>query len=113
MTADAARHAFLAWLTQERRMAANTAEAYGHALAGFLGFLARHLGAEPDLQALAALRATDIRAWLASLSAAGLVASSRAQHLSAIRGFYRFLHRRHGVDTTQIRLVATAKARAP
>jgi integrase/recombinase XerC len=113
LRADDARRAFLAWLTQERRMAANTTEAYGHALAGFLGFLTRHLGAEPDLRALSALKAANIRAWLASLSADGLVASSRAQHLSAIRGFYRFLNRRHGIDTTQIRLVAAAKVRPP
>ena len=45
MTAEAARVAFLDWMQQERHAAANTVEAYGHALAGFLGFLTRHLGA--------------------------------------------------------------------
>ena len=60
MTADAAREAFIGWLEQERHAAANTVEAYGHALAGFLGFLTRHLGGEPDLAALAELRAADI-----------------------------------------------------
>ena len=110
MTADAARDAFLTWLEQERHAAANTVEAYGHALAGFLGFLTRHLGGEPDLVALAGLRAADIRAWLAGLANDKLVASSRAQHLSAVRGFFRYLGRRHGVDVTAIRLVATARA---
>jgi integrase/recombinase XerC len=89
MTGDAARVAFLSWLEQERHAAANTVEAYGHALAGFLGFLTNHLGAEPDLAALAGLRAADIRAWLAALANHKLVASSRAQHLSAVRGFFR------------------------
>jgi integrase/recombinase XerC len=111
MTADAARVAFLSWMEQERHAAPNTVEAYTHALAGFLGFLTRHLGGEPDLAALANLRAADIRAWLAALSNDGLIASSRAQHLSAVRGFFRFLLRRHGVEVTAIRLVATAKAR--
>jgi integrase/recombinase XerC len=111
MTGDVARTAFLTWLEQERHAAPNTVEAYGHALAGFLGFLTNHLGGEPDLAALAALRAADLRAWLAALANEKLVASSRAQHLSAVRGFFRYLGRRHGVDVTAVRLVATARAR--
>ncbi len=111
MTATAAREAFLSWMQQERHAAANTVEAYGHALAGFLGFLTLHLGQEPDLAALTALRATDVRAWLAALANAKLVASSRAQHLSAVRGFFRYLNRRHGIETTAVRLVSTARAR--
>ena len=78
---------------------------------GSWDFLTTHLGAEPDLAALAGLRAADIRAWLAALANHKLVASSRAQHLSAIRGFFRYLARRHGVDITAVRLVATARAR--
>jgi len=111
MTADAARTAYLAWLEQERHAAANTIEAYAHALAGLLNFLTRHLGQEPDLMALATLTAADIRAWLAALANDGLAASSRAQHLSALRGFCRYLTRRHGIDITAVRLVATARAR--
>ena len=111
MSGEAARVAFLVWLEQERHAAANTVEAYGHALAGFLGFLTNHLGGEPDLVALAGLRAADIRGWLAALANEKLVAASRAQHLSALRGFFRFLDRRHGVEVTAVRLVATARAR--
>jgi integrase/recombinase XerC len=111
MTADAARTAFLNWMEQERHAAANTVEAYTHATSGFLGFLTKHLGGEPDLAALAGLRAADIRAWLAALSNDGLAAASRAQHLSAVRGFFRYLNRRHGVDIAAVRLVATARAR--
>jgi integrase/recombinase XerC len=111
MTAAAARNAFLDWLQQERHAAINTVEAYGHALAGLLGFLTRHLGAEPDLSSLADLHAADIRAWLASLANDGMAAASRAQHLSAARGFFRYLNRRHGVDINAIRLIATARVR--
>jgi integrase/recombinase XerC len=113
MSGEAARTAYLDWLQQERRAAGHTVVAYGHALAGFLGFLTRHLGEEPDLAALEALRAADVRAWLASLAQDGLAATSRAQHLSALRGFVRFLARRLGVEITATRLVATAKVRAP
>jgi integrase/recombinase XerC len=111
MTGQAAVTLYLDWLTQERRAAANTVQAYGHALHGFLGFLTRHLGREPDLAAIAGLRAADIRAWLAALTNDGLIAASRAQHLSALRGFCRYLNRRHGVDITATRLVATARLR--
>jgi integrase/recombinase XerC len=110
-TGDAALAAFLSWLAQERHAAANTVEAYGHALNGFLGFLTGHLGGEPDLAALAGLRPADIRAWLAALANTKLVASSRAQHLSALRSFFRYLSRRHGVEITAVRLVSTARAR--
>lgn len=111
--ADAARAAYLDWLAQERRASEHTVEAYGHALAGFLGFLTRHLGGEPDLAALAGLRPADVRAWLAHLAQDGLAATSRAQHLSAVRGFARFLARRHGVEIPAVRAIAAAKARAP
>ena len=111
MTADAARAAFLGWMEQERHAAANTVEAYAHALAGFLGFLTRHLGGEADLVALSKLRAADIRAWLAALANDKLAASSRTQHLSAVRSFFRYLSRRHGIEITAIRLVSTARAR--
>jgi integrase/recombinase XerC len=111
LTGDAARIAFLGWMEQERHAAANTVEAYGHALAGCLGFLTGHLGAEPDLAALAGLRAADIRAWLAALANEKLAAASRAQHLSALRSFFRYLNRRHGVEIAAVRLVSTARAR--
>ena len=111
MTAEAARCGFLLWLEQERHAAANTVEAYGHALAGFLGFLTGHLGGEADLAALGALRVADIRGWLAALANDRLAASSRAQHLSALRSFCRYLTRRHGVEITAVRLVSSAPAR--
>lgn len=110
-SAEAARTAFLDWLRQERRAAANTVEAYAYALAGFLGFLTRHLGQEPDLPALAGLSPADVRAWLADLSNQGLKPASRAQHLSALRSFTRWLNRRMDVDVTATRAVVAARLR--
>ena len=113
MTAEAARLAFLDWLLRQRRAAALTAEAYGADLAGFLGFLTGHLGAEPDLTALAALRQADFRAWLADLAARGAGNATRARQLSAVRSFFRYLARQHGVDNPAVRLVATPRSRRP
>lgn len=113
MTAEEARRAFLAWLLQERRASPLTVESYGTDLADFLGFLTHHLGGEPDLAALSTLRQADVRAWLAHLAQDGAVNATRARHLSAVRSFFRYLARRHGVDNPAVRLVATPRSHRP
>ena len=113
MTGEVARIAFLGWLEQERHAAANTVEAYGHALAGFLAFLTNHLGAEPDLDQLRTLRLADLRAWLADAANQGASNATRAKHLSAVRSFYRFLARRHGVDNPALKLITAPRAKKP
>ncbi len=104
--AAAARAAWCAWLENERRVAPATLIAYGHDVADFLGFLTTHLGAEPDLAALAGLRLADFRAWLAAAASEGIGAASRSRRLSALRSFFRFLARREGVENNQIALLA-------
>ena len=44
-----------AWLADERRASPHTLSAYETDLAGFLGFLATHLGGDPSLPDLAGL----------------------------------------------------------
>lgn len=113
MRAEEARAAFLEWLARERRAAPLTVEAYGADLAGFLGFLTQHLGGEPDLAGLGALRQADIRAWLAAEAAAGAGNATRARRLSAVRTFFRFLARRHGVENAAVGLIGTPRAKKP
>lgn len=113
MTGEEARQAFLEWLSGERRAAPLTVEAYGADLARFLGFLTHHLGAEVDLDQLAALRPTDLRAWLAQEANAGAANATRARHLSAVRSFFRFLARRHGVDNPALTLISAPRGRKP
>ncbi len=108
LTAEAARLAFLAWLEQERRASPLTVREYGRDLADFLGFLTRHGGGEPDL---AALTQPDVRAWLADQAGRGQANGTRARHLSAVRSFYRYLARRHGLLNPAPGLLATPKAR--
>lgn len=97
MTGDRARAAWLAWLAAERRASPNTLEAYGADAAAFLGFLTLHLGGEPDLAALGALRPADLRGFLAERAAQGDAAATRARRLAAIRSFLRYLTRHHGM----------------
>lgn len=113
MTAAEAREHYLDWLAKERRSAALTVRAYGDDVAHFLGFLSGHLGQEPDLASLAGLGASDFRAWLAALHGEGLTAATRARRLAAVRGFFRFLARRHDVENAAIRLVNTPRVRRP
>jgi integrase/recombinase XerC len=113
MTADEAVAAYLAYLAEERRASPLTVEAYAHDLRGFLAFLSRHLGGAVSLDDLAAVREADLRAWLAAQAATGCGNRTRARHLSAVRSFFRYLGRRHGVDNPAAGLLAAPKARPP
>jgi integrase/recombinase XerC len=113
VTGLAAVAAFLAWLADERRASPLTVREYGRDLHAFLGFLTPHLGAEPDLAALGALTQADLRAWLAYQASEEQGNATRARHLAAVRSFYRFLARRHGVANPAPSLLATPKARRP
>ncbi|MCX7931051.1 MAG: tyrosine recombinase XerC [Rhodovarius sp.] len=89
--------AFLSWLREERRARPRTCAAYARDLRDFLGFLTRYRGKEPDLADLAALGPAELRAFLAARAAAGAGPATRARQLSAVRGWLRFLARRHGL----------------
>ncbi len=104
---------FLGWLAKERRGSAHTVEAYAHDVGGFLGFLTGHLGGEPGFAEMEGLREADFRAWLASQAMEGQGNATRARHLSAVRSFFRFLGRRHGVKNSAVRLVGSPKAKKP
>ncbi|MBW6396429.1 tyrosine recombinase XerC [Roseomonas sp. HJA6] len=113
MTGEQARHAWLDWLARERRASANTLEAYGQDAAGFLGFLTRHLGGEPDLAALGALRPADLRAFLAERANEGDSTATRARRLAAIRGFLRYLTRHHAMAALPLGAIRGPRPKAP
>ena len=113
MLAEAARRLFLDWLTHERRASPLTVAAYGRDISFFIAFLTGHLGAEPDLGALGSLRATDLRAWLAAEANRGAGNATRSRHLAAVRSFFRWLARRHGVSNPQVALLSAPRAKRP
>ena len=102
--AHAARD-WLASLASERRAARNTLQAYARDLIHFSRFMTQHLGAPPSLKALAELAPADFRAWLAASQREGACARTRARRLSAVRAFYRWLKRRHGIDNAGLSVV--------
>src|SRR5262245_32294839 len=84
---------WLAYLGAERRMSAKTVDAYGRDVSQFLAFLAEHLGGAPSLAALTALKAADIRAFMASRRGDGIAGRSLMRALAGTRSFARFLER--------------------
>jgi len=113
MTGAEARARYLDWLARERRAAAHTVAAYGRDLADLLHFLAGHLGEEADLDALAGLRAADLRAFLAARAAAGAGPATRARQLAAIRGFLRYLARTAGIEPLALAAIRGPRLRPP
>lgn len=115
MHAAALLQHWIAHLRDERRFAANSVEAYERDVAAFLGFLQGHLGGEPSAHDLAHLEPRDLRAYLAHRrqDPDALADRSISRALAAIRSFYRYLERRHGVANARLALVRGPKLKRP
>lgn len=115
MHAAALLQHWIAHLRDERRFAANSVEAYERDVAAFLGFLQGHLGGEPSAYDLAHLEPRDLRAYLAYRRQGpdALADRSISRALAAIRSFYRYLERRHGVANARLALVRGPKLKRP
>ena len=107
LTADDALAAWLGHLAHERRLAANTLEAYGRIGRLYLAFLERHRGGPQRLADLGTITAAEVRAHLAERRSGDhpLAARSISQTLSAIRAFHGFLDRRCATPAPQLALV--------
>ncbi len=102
---------WIAHLRDERRFADNSVAAYERDVAAFLGCLSGHLGGEPGARALGELEPRDLRAYLAYRRQGpdALADRSISRALAAIRSFYRYLERRHGVTNARLALVRGPK----
>ena len=101
---------FLDYLVYERNVSVNTVIAYREDLESFVSFLCNDyytLGRDQiDLRRVDHLT---IRAYLAALGRRKLARSSMAQHLSALRSFFKYLMREGRVEANPARGVATPK----
>jgi integrase/recombinase XerC len=115
MTATALLALWIAHLRDERRFAANSVDAYERDVAAFLGFLSGHLGGEASVSDLASLEPRDLRAYLAHRrqGEAALADRSISRALAAIRAFFRYLEKRHGVANARLSLVRGPKLQRP
>lgn len=104
---------FCAWLGTERRAGQKTVETYARDIRAFLNFIAEHTGGDATLQTLTRLDGSDFRAFLAKAATAGDINATRARKLSALRTFFRFLHKLYQVDITALMLIARPRAKRP
>jgi integrase/recombinase XerC len=98
---------FLTFLESERQDSPNTVKAYGRDLAQFERFLADYYGA--DAWSWAGLDRLAIRGFMGHLTRQGLSKRSIARALSAVRSFYKWMHREELVDANPARAVATPR----
>jgi len=102
MDIDALADAFLLHLRIERRLSANTVEAYGFDMRRFASHL-HSAGGE-----LPAFSRSDFLSFLSALRDKGLSARSVARHVSTVRSFFRYLVREGLLPASPI-----AEARGP
>lgn len=107
MSAALLLSSWIAHLREERRFSPHSVNAYQRDVAAFLHFLSSHLSGEPSLYDLGALEPRDLRAYLAYRRQGDDALSDRSisRALAAIRSFYRYLERRHGVANARLALV--------
>jgi integrase/recombinase XerC len=98
---------FLLHLEKERDVSPHTVAAYARDLTELGRFLGKYYGSSDwSWQGIDRLA---IRAFLGHLARRGLSKRSSARALSAVRSFYRFLHRTELVDANPARAVGTPK----
>jgi len=97
------------WLASERRLAVLTRHGYEDDLAGFVRFMAGHKGGPIELADLAALGLSDLRAWLAKRHTDGYARTSTARAMAAVRGFFRYADRRHGLHNPAVQAIRTPR----
>ena len=103
---------WIAHLGAVRGRSPKTLDAYRRDVSGFLGFMGRHTGGPMGRAALGAVGITNLRAWMAARRRDGISARSLARELSAVRGFYHWLDRAHGVSCAAVHAVRTPKVAA-
>ena len=102
--------AWLGRLAGERRLSANTVEAYGRDARQFLAFLAERLGAPAGVAEFSRLAPADLRAFLALRRAEGIDPRSLQRALSALRSLARQVVREGGAPASALGAVRAPKA---
>ncbi|UNK38445.1 tyrosine recombinase XerC [Shinella sp. H4-D48] len=88
------RQAWLAALAGERRLSANTLDAYERDTRQFLAFLTGHIAAPASLKDIGNLRPADLRGFLAARRRDGAGARTLGRGLAGLRSFLRHLERK-------------------
>lgn len=102
---------FLLHLEKERDVSPHTLSAYGRDLAGFAGFLETFYGGGAGTRGWSweGVDRLAIRGFLGHLARRGVSKRSSARALSAVRSFYRWMHRNELVEANPARGVGTPR----
>jgi integrase/recombinase XerC len=106
---DSAVEGWRSWLRSERRVAALTQQGYDEDLSAFIAFIVEHRGGPIGLADLVELRLADLRSWLAWRHNQGYARTSTARAVAAVRGFFRFLDRRHDAHNPALQAMRTPR----
>jgi integrase/recombinase XerC len=98
---------YLTHLAKERDVSPNTLKAYGRDLESFVQFLQHYYAT--DSWSWEGVDRLAMRGFLAHLSRRGLGKRSMARTLSAVRSFYRWMHRNELVESNPARAVGAPK----
>lgn len=100
---------FVDYLLQTKNYSANTATAYQTDVQDFLDFYQKYTGSELLLHDMSRADTICFRSWLADRQKRNLSHTSTARALSSIRGFYKFLAKRHDIKNDAIGLISSPK----
>lgn len=104
MNLDKISDLYIKHMLLEKGLAANSMESYTHDLAVFVDFMVQN-----GIDEIEAVDTTAILAWLIHLNREGLSARSRARHLIAIRGLFKFLIKEEILTSDPVKLVDIPK----
>lgn len=100
---------FTEYLTKTKNFSSYTVSAYQADIQDFLKFYEKFNGTPPFPRDLARPDTLCFRSYLADRQKRGLAHKSTARALSSIRGFYRFLARKYGIENDAIGLISSPK----
>jgi integrase/recombinase XerC len=101
--------AWLDWLVNEKRFAANTVAAYERDLRQFLTFMTGYLGRPTELDDIADLRPMTMRAFMAERRRSGASTQSLGRGLAGIRSFIRFLEQKGMASSAGLKATRSPK----
>ena len=100
---------FIDYLTQTKNYSVHTATAYETDIRDFIKFYDNYIGADVSLADFARADTICFRAWMADRGRRNLAHKSTARALSSLRGFYKFLAKKHNVHNNAIGLISSPK----
>lgn len=104
-----ARCDWLTLLSQTRRLAALTIEAYERDSRQFFAFLTKHLGKPATFHDLEKLRVADLRAFLADRRRKGIGPRTLGRGLAGIRSFFSYLSREGLAQIPAVKIVRSPR----